>query len=257
MNAFVPDAAGASSYALELPGQAPFNSEIWLKYFEENKKLRSAVRLPEHVQISEQLRAPLLKSLQKFQIGETGEGRHLRHFAKKTRDASYIQCIDLFVKEEQSHGQMLAEVIASVDGRVLSWHWTDLVFICLRRMFGLKTEIFILLIAEVIGKCFYRVLADSIGNQQLSNVFAFIVCDEIAHLRFHSEFLNQQMQNYSWPLKCFIHYAWSLIFYTACFVFILDHKNTLTELKIPTADFMASCSKEFQRSARCAFGLQY
>lgn len=255
MNSFVPEAAG--SYTLELPGIAPFDSNLWLRYFEENKKLRSAVRLPEQIQLAEALRLPLIKSLQRFQIGETGDGRHLRQFAKRTKDPVYLQCIDLFVKEEQSHGQMLAEVIASIDGRLISWHWTDLAFIFLRRLFRLKTEVFILLIAEIIGKCFYRAVADKVGNQQLSNVFAFIVCDEIAHLRFHSEFLNLQMQNYPWALKCFIHYCWSMIFYTACFVFVLDHKETLTALEVPTAEFMASCSREFQRSARCSFGTTY
>lgn len=239
--------------ALALPGVVPFDSQIWLRYFQQNKMLRSAIRLPERIDIDAELRKPLLRSLQKFQIGETGEGRHLRYFAKRTNDAAYSQCIDLFVKEEQSHGQMIAEVIAAIDGRVLLWHWTDCAFILLRRVMGLKTELMICLIAEIIGKCFYRLLADRLDNSQLSNVFAFIVCDEIAHLRFHSEFLNKQLGPYHWLLKFFIYYSWSIIFYTVSFVFVLDHKDTLRKLDVSPTDFVGLCSKEFQRSARCVF----
>lgn len=246
-----------SEAAIDLPGLGPFDSRQWLNYFEKNKEEQASISLPETLIVEDALRKPLLQSLQRFQIGETGDGRHLRSFAKRIGDPIYLKCIDLFVKEEQVHGQILAEIIRAMDGSLLSWHWTDFAFIVLRRMFGLKTEIFIILIAEVIGKCFYKAVSDKIKDERLSNAFAMIVCDEIGHLRFHSEFLNHQMRSYPWTLKCMIHYAWSMIFYTACFVFILDHKATLAALEVPTADFIGACSRDFQRAAICAFGAEY
>ncbi len=238
---------------LELPGAGPFESEKWLKYFEENKKLRSSIRLPAKIDLSEEIKAPLLRSLQRFQIGETGDGRHLRRYAEKTKDLSYMRCVDLFVKEEQSHGQILAEIISAIEGTLLSWHWSDLAFIALRRLLGLKTEIFIILIAEIIGKCFYRSIADKIENQSICNAFAFIVCDEIAHLRFHSEFLNRKLATYPALLKLAIRYAWTLIFLSACFVFVIDHKAALKALGTNPGEFIDKCTIEFQRSAKLVF----
>ena len=239
--------------AKEQPPVVPFSTERWLKYFEENRELQSSISLPGKISLEPSLSIPLIRSLQRFQIGETGDGRHLKKNAGKVADPAYLQCIDLFIKEEQSHGQILGEIIRAMDGSLISWHWSDFVFICLRRMFGLKTEIFILLIAELIGKCFYKTVADNVEDDLMSNAFAIIVCDEIAHLRFHAEFLQQRMAKYSWSQKSIVHYAWSLIFYSACFVFVLDHKSALKALGVSSADFTSSCSHEFQRTARWVF----
>ncbi len=234
-------------------GNHSFDSLRWLKYFIDNRSTQSAITLPEQVYLQESLRVPLIKSIQKFQIGETGDGKHLRKYAKQTANPVYLECMDLFIKEEQTHGQVLAEVLRSLDATVLNWHWTDLAFIALRRLFGLKTELFIILIAEVIGKCFYKCVSDNVGDDRLSNVFAVIVCDEIAHLRFHCEFLADQMQSYPAQMKNAIHFFWGLLSSTACAVFVLDHKNALKALNVSGQEFRDICRKEFERSAKLAF----
>lgn len=232
---------------------SPFSAKDWLSYFQHNKNLRPLVHLPDLIEMEEHIRAPLIRSLQKFQIGETGEGKHLKKFAKRIGDQDYIQCIDLFIREEQAHGQVLAEVIRSLDGTLITWHWSDLVFILLRRMLGLKTEIFILLIAEVVGKCFYKAVADKVQDERLREIFSLIVLDEIAHLSFHSQFLFTQLLSKTFIKKALVHYVWSLIFYTACFVFILDHRKTLNALGVTAAEFVERCSREFNRSAVAVF----
>lgn len=230
-----------------------FRSKEWLSYFRHNNSLRPFVKLPDEIEIDPALREPLVRSLQRFQIGETGDGKHLKRFAARMGDADYGECIDLFIKEEQGHGQVLAEVIRSLNGTLITWHWTDLVFILLRRMLGLKTEIFILLIAEVVGKCFYKAVADKVNNDLIRDVFSLIVLDEIAHLSFHSQFLFTQLKSKSFVKKAVVHYAWSAIFYTACFVFILDHRKTLSALGLTPAEFVERCSREFNRSAVSVF----
>lgn len=253
MTAVLPEAAVA--HLLELPDSGPFDSKKWLNYFEENRKTQAAIRLPEKIELPESMRLPLIRSLQRFQIGETGDGRHLKKFASRVEDIHYLQCVNLFVREEQVHGQILAEVILSMDGSLLSWHWTDLAFIALRRLFGLKTEIFIILIAEIIGKCFYRLIAEKVEDQLIANAFAVIVCDEIGHLRFHCEFLQLQMSKFSRLLKKAVHSFWMLIFFAAVVVFVFDHRRTLLALDCTPRAFIEKCFKEFRRAARCTFSL--
>lgn len=248
-----PQAIDSQQAKLLAPEEIIFSPKEWLSYYQHNKSLRMLVQLPDEIAIDDELRIPLIKSLQRFQIGETGDGKHLKKFAKKIGDPDYMQCIDLFIKEEQAHGQTLAEVIRSLDGNLITWHWTDLVFILLRRMLGLKTEIFILLIAEVVGKCFYKAVADKIKNEKLREIFSLIVLDEIAHLSFHSQFLFTQLKSKSTFKKALVHYVWSVIFYTACFVFVLDHGKTLNALGLSSAEFIERCSREFNRSAICVF----
>jgi hypothetical protein len=232
-----------------------FSSSYWLWYFRSNKEDRVAITFPKSMtaDVAESLRLPLIRSLQRFQIGETGEGKHLRKIASLTNDPMYGECIDLFIKEEQYHARVLAEMIQAIDGTLLSWHWTDVALIVLRRMLGLKTEIFILLIAEIIGKCFYRACACSLDNRLMSDAFSLIVLDEIGHLEFHCSFLHDQVKAFPHAFRRFIHYSWSVFFFAACLVFIADHLKSLRALKVSPEEFLGECSKSFHRASRRAF----
>ncbi len=233
-----------------------FDASQWRLYFEENRKMRPAVKLPNEIVLDQAVQAPLIRSLQKFQIGETGEGHHLRKYAKSYGDADYVKCVDMFIKEEQSHAQILSQVILNMNGNLMSWHWTDVVFTVLRRLLHLKTELLILLIAEVIGKCFYKYIVDKVNNKSLEEVFSLIVLDEIMHLKFHTEFLSEQLRPYPWIVKHIVHYVWCMIFYTACFAFVTDHRKALAALNISSGEFIATCSKTFHVKATRALGMQ-
>ncbi len=232
-----------------------FSSAHWLTYFNDNRQARVDITFPNQISIPLALREPLVRSLQRFQIGETGEGKHLRKYASRMKDPVYEECIDLFIKEEQYHARVLAQMIQSFDGTLLSWHWSDLAFIGLRRMLALKTEVFILLIAEIIGKCFYKTCADKLDNRLLSDAFSLIVLDEIGHLEFHCSFLQEQMKSFPYAVRRAVNYAWSLLFVTACLVFIADHRQTLKALNVTPRDFLKDCSSTFHRAAMRALFL--
>lgn len=228
---------------------AEFSAEGWLKYFEHNRANRPALHFADSVSFAPALREPLIRSLQRFQIGETGEGKHLRRFAARVGDSVYEKCIDLFIREEQFHARVLGEMIDALDGTLLQWHWSDVVFIALRRMLGLKTEIFILLIAEIVGKCFYLQCARAVPNQRMATAFSLIVLDEIAHLEFHCEFLEGRLRGLPDAARYLIYWCWAAILYAACSVFVVDHRATLDALNMTPRDFMRECSKAFRRAA--------
>ena len=226
-----------------------FSSSHWLAYFKENRQARVNISFPNQLTLAAAVRVPVLRSLQRLQIGETGEGKYLRKYASMTGDAIYEECIDLFIKEEQFHARVLAQMIQSLDGTLLYWHWTDLAFIGLRRMLGLKTEVFIFLIAEIIGKCFYESCAEKLDNRLLSDAFSLIVLDEIGHLEFHCSFLHDRMKTFSPFVRRTVHYMWCVLFVTACLVFIADHRRSLKALNVQPRDFLKDCSNTFQRAA--------
>ena len=237
---------------ITIPATTEFSSKRWLSYFYENKKSRSDLKFSRTPSVPGNLRAPLIRSLQKFQIGETGEGKHLRKYAKRLKDPIYEECIDLFIKEEQFHARLLAQIIQALDGTLLSWHWTDIAFIALRRMLGLKTELFIILIAEIIGKCFYKKCADKLEDRILSDTFSLIVLDEISHLEFHCSFMHKQTRSIPLYMRRFIAYCWRFLFTSACTVFVFDHRRTLTELGVTGSEFLTDCSASFDRAAKKA-----
>ncbi len=232
-----------------------FSSQQWLEYFQDNKKNRLTITFPQSPAIPAALRVPLVRSLQRFQIGETGEGKHLKKYAATIGDPAYESCIDLFVKEEQSHATVLAGMIGALEAELLTWHWTDVAFVALRRMFGLKTEVFILLIAEIIGKCFYKQCADHLPDERMSTAFSLIVLDEIAHLEFHSTFLHTQTKRLGCTVSSLVLLIWTAMFYGACTVFVLDHGATLAALGVSSRSFLHDCAATFRRAAQRALPL--
>jgi len=238
----------------ERAGKEPFNSEGWLEYFRDSQKIRSVIRISDSIDLDESVRKPLLRSLQRFQIGETGEGHHLRKYARRRKDGAYNKCIELFIREEQSHALVLAQIIVALNGTLLRWHWTDVAFTGLRRVLGLKTEIMVLLIAEIIGKTFYQLVAEKIDNALLSNVLSLVVLDEIAHIQFLTEFLDGQLSTRNALLRQAVHCIWCTTFYAACFVFVADHCEILSVLGISRDEFVNRSSKLFHKSASKALG---
>src|ERR1043166_10094623 len=78
----------------------------WLSFFKWNRAHRSTIAWQPTLELAPHLRAPLIRSLQKFQVGESGEGRHLREHAAKTGDANYAAAIELFIRSEEHTSEL-------------------------------------------------------------------------------------------------------------------------------------------------------
>ncbi|MBK9141852.1 MAG: hypothetical protein IPM23_05100 [Candidatus Melainabacteria bacterium] len=233
-----------------------FQAADWRAYFEENQKSRPIPVRPDSIAVSPVLVAPLVASLKRFQLGETGGGHHLRAYASRLADEDYLACVDMFVREEQSHAQALGTVILTLKGTLLTWHWSDLAFSSLRHLSGLKTELMILLIAEIIGKCYYRLLSSKIDNEALSEIFSLIVLDELAHLEFHTAFLKDRLKGYPAFLRKTVRAGWRLIFEVARFVFLKDHAELLRAVDISEDQFTAIARQNFKACCDKVLGPQ-
>ena len=130
----------------------------WLNYFEQNQRNRMPVPWEKGIQVELLVSAPLIRSLQKFQLGESGEGRKLKRDAKDTGDMIYAAAIDLFIKEEQEHSRLMARILKQLNAPLLQSHWSDWCFVSLRHLFGLHQELMVLLLPEMIASRYFRVL---------------------------------------------------------------------------------------------------
>ena len=163
----------------------------WLSYFERNRDHRMRIPWETPIRLSEYVRKHLVYSLQKFQVGESGEGHHLRRRAALTGDEQYMKSIDLFIKEEQEHARLMAGILNGLGAPLISSHWSDICFIFLRRLFGLKEELLVLLIPEMIAKRYFKALRDGVDSAVVNKVCSQICQDEDAHVAFHTDYLNK------------------------------------------------------------------
>lgn len=226
-----------------------FRAADWLAHFTRNKRQRMLITWERGVHVSEAQRQALIHSLQRFQIGEQGDGKHLKTFARRTGDASYAAAIDLFIAEEQEHSRLLAMLLEGMDAELLSSHWSDTIFVLLRRLSGLHMEILILLIAEIIAKRYYRALAEGIRDPVAQTVFAQIVRDEQGHVAFHCDKLHHDFAPLPALVRSAIRFVWQSVFRIVCAIVMIDHRAVLRAVSVTNGDFWRDCNLLFKIAA--------
>ena len=227
----------------------------WLRYFQKNKEERLEIPPEQNFCPEPDLRAPLIRSLRRFQLGESGEGRRLRLHAALTGDTVYQQCIDLFIKEEQNHSHMMAVILGKLGVPLLRTHWSNACFVFLRRLFGLEEELLILLVPEMIAQRFFRALFAGTGDRGLRAVFSQIIHDEDGHVAFHADFLRRRLAGLPLLRRALLRAGWRVIFRAACVAVILDHRVVLRSVGVSPAAFWWDCGLIFDEVAASLFRL--
>jgi bacterioferritin (cytochrome b1) len=227
--------------------------QTWLNYFEYNRAQRLPVPWENGIHIEPHLRAALICSLQKFQLGESGEGRKLKNHAHKTGDAIYATAINLFIKEEQEHARLMAKILRELNAPLLKNHWSDFCFVSMRRLFGLHQELMVLLLPEMIAKNYFRALHNGTRDPVLRAVFLQIAQDEEGHLAFHIEYLRRAFEKMTFTKKIFALVIWRLAFRATCLAVMLDHRAVLRAIKMKPRQFWNDCGEIFDEVAAGIF----
>jgi len=227
--------------------------KTWLEYFERNRVQRMEIPWGGVPDLPAEVLGPLIRSLQRFQVGESGEGSHLRRQAAATGDPCYQASIELFIREEQEHARLMANFLQRLGAPLLTHHWSDACFIFLRHLFSLEHELLVLLVPEIIAKRYFRTLRDGCSEPMLRAMCAQILHDEEGHVRFHVEFLQKALARKSFWRRLALLSAWKLLFQAACFVVIWDHRSVLRALQVSLTAFWLDCSLMFDEAAAAAF----
>ncbi|HTB83736.1 MAG TPA: ferritin-like domain-containing protein [Candidatus Sulfotelmatobacter sp.] len=225
----------------------------WLEYFEHNRANRPPVPWEKGIAIEPHLRAPLIRSLQKFQLGESGEGRKLKSHARMTGDLAYAAAIHLFIGEEQEHARMMGKILRALDAPLLENHWSDRCFVFMRQLFGLHQELMVLLLPEMIAKRYFRALHDGTRDEVLRAVFAQIARDEDGHLAFHIEYLRRAFEKMSFTKKILVLVLWRIVYRATCLAVMLDHRKVLRAAGMKPRRFWDECGEVFDEVAAGIF----
>ena len=174
------------------------------------------------------------RSLAIFQLGESGGGTIVEQAANSrlpSVDQDYAEAVRLFVAEEHRHAHLLALCVRMLNGRLKRKNWTARLFVIVRRLFGLRTKVLVLLAAEVVGLCYYNLITSRLPDGRIRAFLQEIADDERAHLRFHCAFLHTQSAGSAQRLV--FRAAWRSGMALAAVVVLLDHRAVLRDLAIP------------------------
>jgi hypothetical protein len=227
--------------------------QTWLNYFQQNRINRPPVPWEQGIKIEPRLREPLICSLKKFQLGESGDGFHLRQHVAVKGDPIYSTAIDLFIKEEQEHSRLMGEILKRLEVPLLKSHWSDNCFILMRHFFGLNQELMVLLLPEMIAKRYFRALHDGTTDEVLRAVFSQIAQDEEGHLAFHVEYLRRNFAGMPFLDRIATQVIWRFLFRAACIAMMLDHRSVLLAVGVKPRAFWRSCGEIFDEVAAGVF----
>tara|TARA_B100002003_G_C13940637_1_gene456480 strand:+ start:114 stop:596 length:483 start_codon:yes stop_codon:yes gene_type:complete len=117
-----------------------------------------------------------------------------------------------------------------LDGECIQHNRTADPFVFGERLMGLRFKSLVLLAAEVVGICYYKLLAMRLPAGQVRDLVDGLAKDEKAHLKFHSGFPRLYVQGILPGL--IFGPVWRLATYAASIVVTIDHRHALKQMDI-------------------------
>ncbi|WP_250564252.1 ferritin-like domain-containing protein [Sphaerisporangium fuscum] len=217
----------------------------WLRDFEGAALLRRTWGDPDWGQ-GARLAPELVRSLQRFQVGEDGDGRSLVGKADRAGDLGYAEAVRLFVAEEQEHARLLRRLLEAAGETTIPGHWSDAVFVRLRRLLGLRTELMVLMLAEVVALSYYRAVRDGVPDLLAAEVAGRILADELRHVPFHCDRLHGSFRTSSHLSRRTAEAVWWLLLAGVLAVVVLDHGQALLGLGVSRIVFVCQVVADFR-----------
>ncbi|MGW1236562.1 ferritin-like domain-containing protein [Streptomyces californicus] len=208
----------------------------WIRDFETARRERAGQGDPDW-RTGVPLHPAIRRSVQRFQVGEDGDGAELITKAEAAGDAEYASAVRMFVAEERNHARLLALLLASGDAPTIASHWSDRIFVTLRRALGLRLELLVLMIAEVVALRYYRALRDGGEDALTREVAGRVLADEERHVPFHCHRLRRALRPLPAPARVLVTSGWRAALAVACLVVAVDHGPALWRLGVGRGRF--------------------
>lgn len=167
------------------------NHARWIAYFNKNRHDRPepdwSAPMPD---IAPGVFVPLVKSLEQFRLGDGGGPASLiAHNANQFRDGTKEMrvIVDAWFREEAEHARLLGCAVKRFGGKFITSHWSFTTFCLCRRVLGVRFELQVLLLTELVSTAYYRVLHAHSPDAPLAEMCRLILRDEAGHVAFHRE----------------------------------------------------------------------
>jgi len=204
-------------------------SKNWIAHFKANAlQKRVDWDIPPGITSAET--SAILASLQAWQLGETSEGKNLilasTKYAKSIGDPLYVAAVQLFIKEEQNHGNNLGRYLDSIGKPRIRKNWGDSLFRKVR-YFNTNMEIWTLavIVVESTAQIFYQALKDATKCALLKQICTDILIDEAYHITFQTERLAMIFEGRPPAGKAMRRYVYKAFFYfTSALVWFAHRK---------------------------------
>jgi hypothetical protein len=176
--------------------------------------------------------AAIAGSLQGWQRGETSDGQHLREaavrYAEQVGDPDYPAAVELFIKEEQRHGELLGRFLDLAGVGRVTTDWGDRLFRAFRyAVTDMEVWTTPVVMVETLALVYYNALRRATGSALLRSICGQILSDEVPHLRFQCERLATLYRRRSRLRFLFTMFCHRLCFLAVMLLVWLGHRKAL------------------------------
>jgi hypothetical protein len=216
----------------------------WIARFTRNRERRAEPDWSLPVKIRPEVVAPLVRSLEQFQLGDGGGPASLiAHDAERfrSRTTGMRTIVDLWFAEEREHARLLGCAVDRFGGKRITSHWSFTAFCQCRRALGVAGELQILLLTEIVSTAYYRVMRRHCEDPAVRAMCRRILCDEAGHVSFHCDRLAAEGRSprglwgalWTAQFRCFGYAAATMLW--------VNHGQCLTHLGGSRGDGFHSC----------------
>ncbi|MGI6010779.1 MAG: hypothetical protein ACOX8H_04675 [Ruminococcus sp.] len=190
-------------YSILSSKMVSFTYEQWVRYFQHQEKKRLNICFTQEELLDNRIKDLIFPSITAFERGENSDGAYLKsaaeEFSDKIADHSYQKAIELFIQEENVHSDYLA--------KFMKWHGVpqrtktplNRIFQLLRRTMKIRSEVTVLVTAEIIALSYYSALSSATTSKTLKSICRQMLRDELPHVIFQSytlgHFKNSSIMN--------------------------------------------------------------
>ena len=229
------------------------NQAKWINYFARNKQNRPEPDWSAPVNLPAAVSKPLLRSVEQFRLGDGGGPASLIAFDReifRSRTEEMRQIVDLWFAEEAEHSRLLGCAVRRFGGRIITSHWSFSAFCFCRRTLGVRFELQVLTLTELVSTGYYRMLRQHSPDGTLAAVCELILRDEAGHVAFHRDRLTA----IGCPKPGLAGWFWMLQFlicgYLAGTVLWISHAPCLKAIGGPRAGYYAEITRQITRFIR-------
>lgn len=169
------------------------NYAKWITHFTRNRQNRPEPDWAAPVHVRPGVLAPMLRSIEQFRLGDGGGPASLiaydaEGFRSSTAEMRAI--VDAWFAEEAEHARLLGCAVRRFGGRIITSHWSFTAFCLCRRVLGVRFELQVLTLTELVSTAYYRLLRNHSPDGPLAAMCELILRDEAGHVAFHRDRLG-------------------------------------------------------------------
>ena len=171
------------------------DADRWLRHFRSNGQSRVEPDWEAPTTLRPEVVSQLVKSLEQFHLGDGGGPANLIAWNAESLRASSAQTrelIALWFAEEKEHSRLLCGAVKRFGGKPIEGHWSFSVFCAVRRWFGVRFELTVLLLTEIVSTVYYRLIYRHGDDVALRGMCRLILRDEAGHVAFHRDRLARE-----------------------------------------------------------------